>query len=41
MGINHLPIEHPGPYAGSHFVARKLQQAPSIEQAVDFYNHIP
>lgn len=40
-GINHLPISHPGEGAGRHFVARALQRATSLDEAVEFLESTP
>lgn len=40
-GINHLPISAPGPGAGRHFAARQLQQAQSLEEAIDLLRTHP
>lgn len=40
-GINHLPVSRPGDGAGRHFVARRLQQAQSLAEAVNFLQTHP
>ncbi|OZG59563.1 Acyl-coenzyme A:6-aminopenicillanic acid acyl-transferase [Bifidobacterium lemurum] len=40
-GINHLSVGRPGPYAGRHFVARRLQGARNVDEAIDFLRSHP
>jgi Acyl-coenzyme A:6-aminopenicillanic acid acyl-transferase len=40
-GIDHIPISHPQPGAGRHFVARGLQRCTNLDHAVDFLKYTP
>ncbi|MFZ3566713.1 C45 family autoproteolytic acyltransferase/hydrolase [Streptomyces sp. BH097] len=40
-GINHVQVVRPGPGAGRHFVARALQQAPTLDAALDLLRTRP
>ncbi|MER7197851.1 hypothetical protein CG723_27950 [Streptomyces sp. CB01635] len=40
-GINHIQVVRPGPGAGRHFAARALQQAPTLDAALDLLRTRP
>ena len=40
-GINHIPVKNPAPYAGRHFVARRLQRSRTIDEALGFLRTHP
>ncbi|MDR2348284.1 MAG: C45 family peptidase [Bifidobacteriaceae bacterium] len=41
FSINHLPVRRAGPGAGRHFVARRLQQAESLDEFIALAGRLP